>query len=236
MWPVGFWPGPCTTAAAHASTAYDASGNPTAAPVILDGEGAATAGDGVLASGTRYPLSDYTLKSGITLPAAEYVLPASSGAPATWGYTGNTLGPGTASGGGGLTDDQAAQLAALYAALPADNATIGTSNFNPTAAGVQLAASQPNYAPAKAGDAMTLTSAYNAAKAAASQESVDAGFEAVETAALLAASAAVGNASVDQTDPDNPVVTFAAPGTSTPVAKVTVPASGNGQRTNSTVL
>jgi hypothetical protein len=33
--------------------------------------------------------------------------------------------------------------------------------------GYQLAASQPNYAPAKAGDAMTLTSAYDAAKTAA---------------------------------------------------------------------
>lgn len=34
-------------------------------------------------------------------------------------------------------------------------------------AGYQLASSQPNYAPAKAGDAMTLTSAYDAAKTAA---------------------------------------------------------------------
>lgn len=37
---------------------------------------------------------------------------------------------------------------------------------------VTLAASQPNYAPAKAGDAMTLTSAYDAAKAAASAADV----------------------------------------------------------------
>lgn len=37
---------------------------------------------------------------------------------------------------------------------------------------VTLAASQPSYAPAKAGDAMTLTSAYDAAKTAATQASV----------------------------------------------------------------
>jgi len=39
---------------------------------------------------------------------------------------------------------------------------------------VVLAASQPSYAPAKAGDAMTLTSDYDAAKTAASQSSVNA--------------------------------------------------------------
>lgn len=53
--------------------------------------------------------------------------------------------------------------------------TAGTADFNATekasitsAAGgeVTLAASQPNYAPSKAGDAMTLTSAYDAAKTA----------------------------------------------------------------------
>lgn len=38
---------------------------------------------------------------------------------------------------------------------------------------VSLAASQGNYAPAKAGDAMTLTAAYDAAKSAASQTSVN---------------------------------------------------------------
>ncbi len=38
---------------------------------------------------------------------------------------------------------------------------------------VALAASQPSYAPAKAGDAMTLTGAYDAAKSAASQTSVN---------------------------------------------------------------
>lgn len=38
---------------------------------------------------------------------------------------------------------------------------------------VTLAASQPSYAPAKAGDAMALTSAYDAAKTAATQTSVD---------------------------------------------------------------
>ena len=37
---------------------------------------------------------------------------------------------------------------------------------------VTLAASQPNYAPAKAGDAMALTAAYDAAKTAATQASV----------------------------------------------------------------
>jgi len=38
---------------------------------------------------------------------------------------------------------------------------------------VQLNSSQPDYAPAKAGDAMTLTSPYDSAKSAASQSSVD---------------------------------------------------------------
>lgn len=39
--------------------------------------------------------------------------------------------------------------------------------------GATLATSQPHYAPAKAGDAMTLSSAYDAAKTAATQASVD---------------------------------------------------------------
>ena len=47
---------------------------------------------------------------------------------------------------------------------------------------VTLAASQPNYAPSKAGDAMTLTAPYDAAKTAASQASVSL----IPTAPLLA--------------------------------------------------
>jgi hypothetical protein len=50
-------------------------------------------------------------------------------------------------------------------------------------AGVTLADTQGSYAPAKAGDAMTLTSDYDAAKAAATQASVDA----IPTTPLLAA-------------------------------------------------
>ena len=59
--------------------------------------------------------------------------------------------------------------------------------------GVTLAATQAAYAPAKAGDAMTLTAAYDAAKAAASQASVNA----IPTTPLLAAGyTAPDNASV----------------------------------------
>ncbi len=45
---------------------------------------------------------------------------------------------------------------------------------------VTLAASQPNYAPSKAGDAMTLTAAYDAAKTATQTEPDNAGISAIE--------------------------------------------------------
>jgi hypothetical protein len=53
-----------------------------------------------------------------------------------------------------------------------DTATAVTNAV--TVGNVTLAASQPNYAPAKAGDAMTLTTAYDLAKTAATQTSVNA--------------------------------------------------------------
>src|SRR5437868_3365733 len=50
----------------------------------------------------------------------------------------------------------------------AENTDVKTSTRSTYAGGaVTLATSQPNYAPSKAGDAMTLTSAYDAAKTAA---------------------------------------------------------------------
>lgn len=51
--------------------------------------------------------------------------------------------------------------------------TLTAFGFTVTTADVTLATSQPNYAPAKAGDAMTLTAAYDSAKTAATQTSVD---------------------------------------------------------------
>ena len=53
-------------------------------------------------------------------------------------------------------------------------ATLTLQNAPGTSGDVTLAASQPNYAPAKSGDTMTLTAAYDAAKTAASQTSVGA--------------------------------------------------------------
>lgn len=70
-----------------------------------------------------------------------------------------------------FTATDQAHLTSIFNKLPSNNiadetlvlAAIGT----PMQAGnVTLAASQPNYAPAKAGDAMTLTAAYDAAKTA----------------------------------------------------------------------
>lgn len=52
--------------------------------------------------------------------------------------------------------------------------TTNLTNNTPTIGNVTLATSQPNYAPAKAGDAMTLTSPYDAAKTASTQTSVNA--------------------------------------------------------------
>jgi hypothetical protein len=49
-----------------------------------------------------------------------------------------------------------------------DKPTIGTSTFDPASDTVKLDALQTAYAPAKAGDAMTLTAAYDASKTVAS--------------------------------------------------------------------
>lgn len=77
-----------------------------------------------------------------------------------------------------FTATDKSNLTAVFNKLPANNiadetlllAAIGTPMQAGTA--VALAASQPNYAPSKAGDAMTLTSAYDAAKTAASATAV----------------------------------------------------------------
>ncbi len=62
-------------------------------------------------------------------------------------------------------------------------------NITGTLPNVTLAATQGSYAPAKAGDAMNLTSAYDAAKTAASQASVSA----IPTDPLLASDARLNN-------------------------------------------
>jgi hypothetical protein len=90
-----------------------------------------------------------------------------------------------------LTDTAGFQLHADYdAAKSAASAASVTALGSPMQAGgaVELAASQPSYAPAKAGDAMTLTAAYDAAKAAAAAAALtDLHGDLAAVAALVAA-------------------------------------------------
>jgi hypothetical protein len=94
---------------------------------------------------------------------------------------------GTDSGDGPAAQTAQGRVATIHGKLPAggigdateaaatsNKSTLLTAVGSPMQAGaaVALATDQPNYAPAKAGDAMSLTSAYEAAKTAASQSSV----------------------------------------------------------------
>ncbi len=102
---------------------------------------------------TGYTASTVTDKTGYAL--------SSTGAGAIWDVarlghsTAGTFGEGAASVQGSVTGNVSGSVASVTSP-------------------VTLATSQPNYAPAKAGDAMALTPAYDAAKAAASQASVSA--------------------------------------------------------------
>jgi hypothetical protein len=82
---------------------------------------------------------------------------------------------------GRLSSARATNLDNLDAAV---STRLAGSAYTAPPATVTLATSQPNYAPAKAGDAMTLTGAYDAAKAAAQASQVPANF----TSALFASS------------------------------------------------
>lgn len=125
----------------------------------------ATTVPGAYGAGTAGKILGDNLDAAVSsrLASAGYTAPLDASGTATATQTGLTA-QGYTSTRAGYLDTLNGLVAAIWSSVTRTLTAL---------ADVTLATSQPNYAPAKAGDAMTLTGAYDAAKTAATQTSVD---------------------------------------------------------------
>ena len=168
-------------------TTYNAAGvltdcdsPPTVAAYYVDGTSASGLISGVTRDGVGIYQFSLTLPSGTSAPTEVRFIGTALMSSQSIGMTDytwimNDIAPD-------FSSSDRAKLEAIHGKLPSKSYLTGTSNSDGdvqldeatgTLQDVTLATSQPNYAPSQAGDQMTLTSDYDAAKTAASQTSVD---------------------------------------------------------------